>query len=229
MTRYFAIVPAAGAGRRMGTQVPKQYLELAGKPVLQRVLESLLEVARLEQVVVALNPEDPYWPKLALASHPKITPVVGGEERAQSVLNGLCALEGKAKAQDFVLVHDAARPCLDSREVERLIEEIGEDPVGGILALPSVDTLKRVEAGRILETLDRRRVWRALTPQMFRFGLLLEALKSALAEGIAVTDEAQALERAGYAPKVVQGSASNLKITEPADLVLAEFFLGRDE
>jgi 2-C-methyl-D-erythritol 4-phosphate cytidylyltransferase len=211
----------------MGTQVPKQYLELAGKPVLQRTLESLLEVRRIERVVVALHPEDLDFPELALASHPKITTVVGGDERAQSVLNGLSALEGVARSQDFVLVHDAARPCLEPCEVERLIEEVASDPVGGILALPSVDTLKRVEEGRVLETLDRRKIWRALTPQMFRFGLLFKSLKSALAEGFAVTDESQALERAGYAPKLVQGSASNLKITEPWDLVLAEFFLER--
>ncbi|GAB6067524.1 2-C-methyl-D-erythritol 4-phosphate cytidylyltransferase [Methylothermus subterraneus] len=225
MTRYFAVVPAAGSGRRMGAQVPKQYLLLAGKPVLERALESLLQVEKIEKVVVALAPADPYWPKLTLASHPKLATTVGGQERAHSVRNGLHALAGIAQAQDFVLVHDAARPCLRPADVERLIAALAEDPVGGILALPSVDTLKYVEAGRISATLDRSRVFRALTPQMFRFGLLVDALQAALAAGVAVTDEAQAVERAGYAPRIVEGSDYNLKITRPEDLKLAEFFL----
>ncbi len=227
MTRYFAVVPAAGVGKRMGADVPKQYLPLAGKPVLQHALESLLRVKRLEKVVVALAPDDPYWHKLEIASHPKIVATVGGAERADSVLNGLHALEGVAWEEDFVLVHDAARPCLRPEDVERLIDTLADDPIGGILAIPSVDTLKQVEAGRIRSTLERCRIWRALTPQMFRFALLLDALKSALAADVAVTDEAQAVEWAGYAPKIVEGSVDNLKVTRPEDLSLAEFFLQR--
>lgn len=227
MTRYFAVVPAAGIGKRMGAAMPKQYLPLAGKPVLQHTLESLLRVARLERVVVALAPVDPYWPMLAAAADPRVAATVGGEERADSVWSGLCALKEMAQDQDFVLVHDAARPCLRSEDVERMIDALADDPVGGILALPSVDTLKEAEGGRVQSTLDRRRVWRALTPQMFRYRLLCDALEAAAAPQIKVTDEAQAVERAGFKPRIVEGRPDNIKITRPEDLPLAELFLER--
>lgn len=227
MTRYFAVVPAAGIGKRMGAAVPKQYLPLAGKPVLQHTLERLLQVARLERVVVALAPADPHWPMLAAAADPRVTATLGGEERAESVRNGLCALQEIAQDLDWVLVHDAARPCLRAEDVERLIDVLADDPVGGILALPSVDTLKEIEGGRIRSTLDRRQVWRALTPQMFRYRLLCDALEVTLTAQVKVTDEAQALERAGFKPRIVEGSPDNIKITRPEDLALAEFFLER--
>lgn len=227
MTRYFVVVPAAGIGKRMGTAVPKQYLPLAGKPVLQHTLDSLLKVAFLEQVVVALAPVDPYWPQLAAAADPRIKVTVGGKERADSVLQGLRALAGIAQDLDWVLVHDAARPCLRPQDVERLIEAVGEDPVGGILALPSVDTLKEVEGERIQTTVDRHRIWRALTPQMFRYRLLYDAMQAAATAQVKVTDEAQAVEWAGFKPKIVEGSPDNIKITRSEDLPLAEFLLER--
>ncbi len=227
MTRYFAVVPAAGIGKRIGAAVPKQYLPLAGKPVLAHTLESLLQVVRLERVVVALAPADPHWPRLSAAADPRVKATVGGEDRADSVLKGLCALEEVAKDSDWVLVHDAARPCLRSEDVERLIDALADDPVGGILALSSVDTLKEVEGGRVRSTLDRRRVWRALTPQMFRYRLLCDALEAALTAQVKVTDEAQAVERVGLKPRIVEGSPDNIKITRPEDLKLAEFYLGQ--
>ncbi len=227
MTRYFVVVPAAGVGKRMGAAVPKQYLPLAGKPVLQHTLDSLFKVACLEQVVVALAPVDPYWPQLAAAADPRIKVTVGGKERADSVLQGLRALAGIAQDLDWVLVHDAARPCLRPQDVERLIEAVEEDPVGGILALPSVDTLKEVEGNRIQTTVDRHRIWRALTPQMFRYRLLYDAMQAAVTAQVKVTDEAQAVEWAGFKPKIVEGSPDNIKITRSEDLPLAEFLLER--
>jgi len=223
----FVVVPAAGIGRRMGAAVPKQYLELAGRPVLQHTLERLLAVKEVRHVMVALAAEDDRWPELSVASHPRVLTTVGGAERADSVLAGLRSLEDIATAEDWVLVHDAARPCLRPDDVVRLLERLAEDPVGGILALPSVDTLKEVEAGTIRKTLDRGRVWRALTPQMFRYGLLRESLEQALVAGRVITDEANAIEHAGLQPKIVEGSPDNIKITRPEDLPLAEFYLGQ--
>ncbi len=223
----FVVVPAAGIGRRMGAAVPKQYLELAGRPVLQHTLERLLAVKEVRHVMVALAAEDDRWPGLSVASHPRVLTTVGGAERADSVLAGLRSLEDIATAEDWVLVHDAARPCLRPDDVVRLLERLAEDPVGGILALPSVDTLKEVEAGTIRKTLDRGRVWRALTPQMFRYGLLRESLEQALVAGRVITDEANAIEHAGLQPKIVEGSPDNIKITRPEDLPLAEFYLGQ--
>lgn len=225
--RCFVVVPAAGIGKRMGSSVPKQYLPLAGKPVLQQTLEKLLAVEEVRQIVVALAPEDVRWPQLPAASHPRIQTTLGGAERADSVLAGLYALKESVGDRDWVLVHDAARPCLRPDDVRRLLEELAGDPVGGILALPSVDTLKQVGQGEIQGTLDRSRVWRALTPQMFRYRLLRDSLQRALAAGEAITDESNALEYSGYRPRIVEGSPDNIKITRPEDLPLAEFFLGQ--
>jgi len=221
----FAVIPAAGRGRRMGAEIPKQYLTLAGKPVLQHAVERLLAVAAIDRIVVALAEGDGFWPRLPVARDPRVVATVGGAERADSVLAGLKALGRMAEDEDWVLVHDAARPCLRSADVEKLLAELGSDPVGGILALPSVDTLKEVADGAVLGTVDRSRVWRALTPQLFRFGLLRSSLERALAEGVTVTDEASAVEWAGYRPRIVEGYPDNIKITRPEDLALAEFYL----
>ncbi len=225
--RCFVVVPAAGVGKRMGASIPKQYLELAGRPVLQHTLERLLAVREVRHVMVALAADDDRWPQLPVASHPRVLTTIGGVERADSVLAGLRSLEEIALEDDWVLVHDAARPCLRTGDVVRLLERLAEDPVGGILALPSVDTLKQVEEGAIQQTLDRRRIWRALTPQMFRYGLLCDALERALNAGQVITDEANAMEYAGFRPKIVEGSPDNIKITRPEDLPLAEFYLGQ--
>lgn len=225
--RFWAVVPAAGVGKRMGGNLPKQYLDILGKPVLQHTLERLLGVEALTGIAVALGAEDGYWPDLPCATHPRIRRAPGGKERCDSVLSGLCSLEGEAAADDWVLVHDAARPCLTGDDVRKLIDTLRDDPVGGILALPVSDTLKGVDAGHIVDTVDRGRVWRALTPQMFRYGLLRDALENAARHGAVVTDESSAIERQGLRPRIVEGRSDNLKITRPEDLPLAQFFLER--
>jgi len=228
--RHWALVPAAGIGKRMGSAVPKQYLPLAGRPVITHALATLLAHPRLAGVVVAIGAEDEWWPTVAaeLAVAKPLRVVTGGAERCHSVLNGLEALRQRAAPTDWVLVHDAARPCLATEELDRLLAELADDPVGGLLAVPVRDTLKQADvAGRVAATVDRSRLWHALTPQMFRLGMLQEALSAARARGLLVTDEAAAMEAAGYAPRLVEGRADNLKITRPEDLALAEFYLTR--
>lgn len=224
---FWGVVPAAGVGKRMGGGVPKQYLEVAGKPVLQHTLERLLSVECLASINVALGIEDAYWPELACAGDPRVRAVPGGRERADSVYSALLHLEGRAQSDDWILVHDAARLCLTRADVLKLIVTLREDPVGGILALPVSDTLKTVEDGHILGTPDRNRVWRALTPQMFRYGLLKQALFDAAEQGLKVTDESSAVELAGHQPKIVEGRSDNIKITRPEDIPLAAFYLER--
>lgn len=223
--RFWGVVPAAGAGKRMGATVPKQYLEVAGKPVLQHTLERLLTIERLSAVVVALSPEDSFWPRLPCASNPRIMTAEGGSERAESVFSALERLAEVAAPDDWILVHDAARLCITRHDVLRLIDALEHDPVGGILALPSTDTLKGVEAGLIVDTVDRSHIWRALTPQMFRYLDLKQALKDAAELGLAVTDEASALELKGETPRIIEGRPDNIKITRPEDMALAAFYL----
>ena len=224
---FWAIVPAAGVGKRMGTEVPKQYLEVGGKPVLQHTLERLLSVETIAGINVALGEEDGFWPDLPFTDHPRIRAVPGGRERADSVYSALLHLEDRAKPDDWVLVHDAARLCITRSDVLRLIETLRDDPIGGILALPVSDTLKTVDNQYITGTPDRRQVWRALTPQMFRYSLLRQALFDAAEQNRLVTDESSALELAGYRPCIVEGRPDNLKITRPEDLPLAAFYLER--
>ncbi|MFO1421245.1 MAG: 2-C-methyl-D-erythritol 4-phosphate cytidylyltransferase [Candidatus Competibacteraceae bacterium] len=227
--RHWALVPAAGVGKRMGSTVPKQYLPLAGRPVIAHALATLLDHPRIAGVVVAIGAEDEWWLTVAaeLSTTKPLRVVIGGAERCHSVLNGLEALREWATPRDWVLVHDAARPCLTAGDVDRLLE-LDDDPVGGLLAVPARDTLKQVDdAGRVAATVDRSRLWHALTPQMFRLEMLREALRAALARGLLVTDEAAAMEAAGFAPRLVEGRADNLKITRPEDLALAEFYLTR--
>ena len=223
--RHWAVVPAAGKGARMGADRPKQYLELAGRTVLEHTLARLLAEPRIAGIVVALAVDDAYARSLLAGLGPRVHATVGGAERCHSVLNGLDALP-EAAAADWVLVHAAARPCLRADDLGRLIAELASDPCGGILAVPVRDTLKRCAAdGRIEHTVDRERLWHALTPQMFRVGILREALRAALAAARIVTDEAQAIELAGHVPRVVEGHADNIKITRPEDLPLAEHYL----
>lgn len=224
--RFWGVVPAAGSGSRMGGDCPKQYLELGGTPVLQRTLEALLALAQLETVMVALAPGDARWQALPAASYPRVEVTTGGSERADSVLACLRALESRAASGDWVLVHDAARPCLSRADLQRLVEALAEDGVGGLLAVPVSETVKRCDSdGRVLETVERDGLWLAQTPQMFRFGLLKSALESALADGHAVTDESSAMERAGHRPRLVAGEPGNIKITRPGDLRLAALAL----
>lgn len=222
---YWGIVPAAGVGKRMAADRPKQYLPLAGKTVIEHTLERLLAAGVFAGIAVAISPEDPYWPELAISRHPKIYTAPGGKERADSVLNALDFMQGRAENGDWVLVHDAARPCLTPGDIHKLIDTLKNDAVGGILALPVSDTLKRVAGNAIAETVDRSAIWRALTPQMFGYGALRTALRNAAAQGWVVTDEASALELAGLRPKIVEGRPDNLKITRPEDLPLAAFYL----
>lgn len=226
--RLFAVVPAAGRGRRMAAEVPKQYLALGDKPVLQHTLERLLRFEKIERLVVVLAKGDPFWPKLPIARHPKIITAQGGQERADSVLAGLLKLADEAEGGDWVLVHDAARPLVEPADIERLWQAVQGEENGALLALPVADTLKEVEGGRVARTLDRNRIWRAQTPQLFRYGLLRQALEGALAVGRTVTDEASAIEWLGKWPKIVEGSERNLKITRPEDLELAALFSKRE-
>ncbi|MGM0553656.1 MAG: 2-C-methyl-D-erythritol 4-phosphate cytidylyltransferase [Pseudomonadota bacterium] len=226
--RYWALIPAAGVGRRMGGDQPKQFLTLGMQSILSHTLSIFLEHPRIRGVALVLGPEvDPDALDLPLAGG-RLFRVVGGAERADSVQNGLDFLAERAAPEDWVLVHDAARPCLPLTDLDRLLGELGDDPVGGLLAAPSTDTIKWSDGGRAVETtLDRTRVWRALTPQMFRLGMLREANTAARAAGHPVTDEASAIEFSGRRPRLVEGSAVNIKITRQEDLELARLYLMR--
>lgn len=222
--KYWAVVPAAGVGKRMQADRPKQYLELGGETVLQQTLTRLLSAEVFSAVSVAISKEDPYWPTLEISRHPQVITAAGGKERADSVLSGLRAIREQAADSDWVLVHDAARPCLTVSDILHLIESLKQDEVGGILALSSHDTLKHVDGNTIKKTIDRTHVWRALTPQMFRYGDLKRVLEQT--EGNpAITDEASAFELQGLQPKIVEGRPDNIKITRPEDLALAQFYL----
>ncbi len=222
---YVAVVPAAGAGRRMGADIPKQYLQIHGKAVIDWTLQTLLSHPDIESLVVALSADDEYWPDTLSASDSRVRTVTGGEERCHSVLNALEALVPAAGEDDWVLVHDAARPCVRPDDISRLIR-LASNGVGGVLGVPVHDTMKKTDTdGGIIETVERKRLWHAFTPQMFPLGLLRHSLRAALAAGVEVTDEASAMEWAGYRPLMVEGAATNIKITRPADLSLAEFYL----
>ncbi|MDH3980060.1 MAG: 2-C-methyl-D-erythritol 4-phosphate cytidylyltransferase [Gammaproteobacteria bacterium] len=226
-TRYWAVLPAAGTGTRMGAGVPKQYLPLGSKTVIEHTLDALLACEELSGVVVVVAVDDEHWPGIGAGYADKpLTVVTGGSERCHSVLNGLEHLAQQAHADDWVLVHDAARPCLRPADVTTLIETLAGDAHGGLLGVPVADTMKRVDAGlQVIDTVERDGLWHALTPQMFRLAELRAALQDVVDGSALVTDEAAAMERAGYAPRMVQGHRDNIKITLPADLALAAFYL----
>ena len=227
---YHALVPAAGTGSRMGAlsgrATPKQYLPLAGKPMIWHALATLCAAPAITDVFVVLAPDDDSWPAETMQALGEKLHVLrrGGETRAQSVTNGLRGMSevlGELR-DDWVLVHDAARPCLSQAMIERLIAEVGDDDAGGLLAVPVADTLKRCdEHGRARQTVARDGLWQAQTPQMFRHRLLLDALDFAPQ----VTDEASAIEALGLSPRLVAADISNLKVTYPFDLQLAEWIL----
>lgn len=215
----WAVVPAAGQGTRFGTDVPKQYLEVDGEPLIAHSLRALLAHPGVEGVVVVIAAGDAHWPGWSEFEGKPVIACVGGAARADSVLAGLVALPASVRADDFVLVHDAARPNLALADLEQLLERGRADPVGAILAAPVRDTLKRAgDDGGIDATQPRERLWRALTPQLFRRLQLSRALESALRDGVEVTDESMAMERQGARPLLVEGSEANLKVTTPADL-----------
>jgi 2-C-methyl-D-erythritol 4-phosphate cytidylyltransferase len=223
--RFWAVIPAAGMGRRMESEIPKQYLPLRGKCVLEWTLARFLDHPLIAGVIVALSAEDQQWATLAL-EHPKLVRVAGGAERSDSVLSALHRLSEMAADDDWVLVHDAARPCLSLQDLDHLLAELSEHPVGGVLGTPISDTVKKTnDAAEVIDTPDRTQLWRAFTPQMFRLRALTDALISALNAGKLVTDDASAMELAGYRPKMVKGRADNIKITQPGDLQLAELYL----
>jgi 2-C-methyl-D-erythritol 4-phosphate cytidylyltransferase len=226
VSRCWAVVPAAGVGERMRASVPKQYLPLAGRRIIEHTLDVLLRHPLVDGVVVALSREDDWWPSVQLESRKPLRTVIGGPARCDSVRSALRSLRQRLLADDWVLVHDAARPCLSMEDLNRLIQVLIDDPVGGLLAVPVRDTMKRADPrGRVRRTEDRTDLWHALTPQMFRFGVLWSALQRAMARGVPVTDESMAVELAGLEPRLVRGRADNIKITRPEDLALAEAYL----
>jgi 2-C-methyl-D-erythritol 4-phosphate cytidylyltransferase len=222
--RFFGLIPAAGAGERMGQAKPKQYLDLLGHPMLYHSVRALLADDRMDTVFVVLAPADREFKQ-----HPwgefgeRVAPLYcGGATRHDSVLNGLVAASSTVEPEDWMLVHDAARPCLGVQELKRMLNALAADEVGGILGVPVADTLKRADqSGRIQATEPREHLWQAQTPQMFRLGVLLEAL----GRTAKLSDEAGAVEATGLKPKLVQGSAANLKVTYPQDLQLAQTIL----
>ncbi|HEY0768287.1 MAG TPA: 2-C-methyl-D-erythritol 4-phosphate cytidylyltransferase [Steroidobacteraceae bacterium] len=227
--RYWLVMPAAGTGRRFGADRPKQYALLEARTVIEWALAPFLTDPRCAHIVVALAQDDAAWPQVAArlgAPGTAVTAVAGGERRSQSVRLALAALERRAGPDEWVLVHDAARPCLGAPDLERLLGRLGTHPVGGLLAVPATDTLKRAQDGErngsgVAHTVERSGLWRALTPQMFRYGQLCTALDRAHATGRFPSDEAQALEWLGEHPVLIEGAATNLKITSAEDLVLA--------
>ncbi|MBS0367294.1 MAG: 2-C-methyl-D-erythritol 4-phosphate cytidylyltransferase [Proteobacteria bacterium] len=227
--RYWLVMPAAGCGLRFGTPTPKQYAALCGRTVIEWSLAPFLRDARCAGIAVALAASDSCWPQVT-ARLPAVSTVTGGEHRSQSVRAALAALAARAAAMDWVLVHDAARPCLAEAELDRLLSLLHEHPVGGLLAVAVTDTLKREAASSsraplVASTAQRGGLWRALTPQMFRYGALCAALDAAHAEGRYPTDEAQALEWRGEQPALVAASETNLKVTTAQDLALAQAVL----
>jgi 2-C-methyl-D-erythritol 4-phosphate cytidylyltransferase len=228
--RIWAVIPAAGCGTRFGGDVPKQYLNLAGKTVIEHSIERIASVSDILGIVVVLAPGDTLFQKLCSGSldGAKIMYAIGGVDRASSVLNGLQSLSGLALEEDWVLVHDSVRPCVRMNDITSLISSVSDDSVGGLLGRPMVDTLKHVERGDwVSSTVDRSSLWVALTPQLFRYGRLRYAMEFRDNEGF--TDESSALEVLGYQTRVVMGSSDNLKITHKGDLALANEILSAQE
>lgn len=224
--RRWAIVPAAGQGARFGAALPKQYSPLLDRPVLSWTLSALLAEPRIDAIVVALAADDEHWRTVPEMSDARVRRCTGGTKREHSVANGLQAIAHEAHETDWVLVHDAARPCLRGDDLAQLIDTLESDHVGGLLAVPVSDTLKRADgAQRVEATIARDQLWRALTPQMFRFGLLRRALGLCMDRDRPVTDEATAIESLGLRPRLLRGHADNIKVTNPEDAVLAEAIL----
>ena len=224
--KNYALIPAAGSGSRMGAELPKQYLPLLGKPMIHHTLSIFCVHPAISRVFVILSPDDTGWQQYDFSALGDKVEVLhcGGATRAETVLNGLNAIADQTRADDWILVHDAARPCLTQSMLDSLLAELADDETGGLLAVPVADTLKREgKNGRVDHTEPRAGLWRAQTPQMFRYGLLRAALRASGTD--APTDEAQAVEFLGHAPRLVMGDGHNLKVTYPEDLVIAELLL----
>ena len=224
--KIWVVIPAAGVGKRMESDTPKQYLKLNNKTVVEHALSVFDKHESVSEIVVSISEGDEYWAALNLELSKPLHIASGGKERCDSVLNGLKYLENRAAADDWVLVHDAARPCLRHEDLSLLIDTLRDHEVGGVLAVRVKDTMKRSDDKNIInETVERDNLWHALTPQMFRFSMLKNALESALSNNIVITDDASAIELAGYSPALIEGHADNIKITRPEDLDLASLFL----
>lgn len=221
----WVIVPAAGIGSRVGGDKPKQYQTVFGKTIIEWTIERLLDMPFVAGIVVALAKDDQWWPTLSVSNSKHVITTLGGKTRAHSVINGIKALPDIVGCNDWLLVHDAARPCVTQSEVLALIDHVKNTTAGGLLALPVADTVKKVSENNVINTLDRNRLWRALTPQMFPRQLLLQALTDLLTAEQIVTDESAAIEAQGLKPLVVKGSIQNIKVTWPEDLALAAFYL----
>ncbi|PTP49637.1 2-C-methyl-D-erythritol 4-phosphate cytidylyltransferase [Vibrio splendidus] len=223
-----AVVPAAGVGSRMKADRPKQYLQIHGKTILEHTVEKLLSHPQVSKIVVAVSDDDPYYPELPLNLNPQVLRVSGGTERADSVLSALDYI-AQQQLSDWVMVHDAARPCIQLSDIDKLISGAMTHDVGAILAAPVRDTMKRGAQGQIEHTVDRVDLWHALTPQMFRSKPLRKVLSEALQQGVSITDEASAFEWKGLSPALIAGRSDNFKITQPEDLALAEFYLSQNK
>lgn len=219
MRKIVAIIPASGVGSRMKASLPKQYLKLQGKTILEHTLNIFLRHPNIQKIIVAVSETDQYYQELTVLTSPKVQIVFGGKTRADSVLNALKVVDENA----WALVHDAARPCLSHADLNKLLQVQAQE--GAILATPVIDTMKRANGNKIIATEDRSTLWHALTPQFFPAKILKQAIESALEKGNIITDEASAMEMSGYTPQLITGRSDNLKITHPEDLSLAEFYL----
>ena len=228
--RLWVVIPAAGIGKRMGVDIPKQYITVCDKAIIEHTVEKFTSRNDLQGILVALSNSDQHWSTLELSKNNKITTVTGGEERYKSVYNALCSLKNKAGDDDWILVHDAVRPCITTFEIDQFIADLDHlNGIGGILALPCFETMKKANTNHeIEETIDRKFIWHAQTPQMFRYKKLFLAIEKIMNENIFITDEAMAMELAGYKPMLIQGTHSNIKITDQNDLKYLESFLKQE-
>ena len=229
--KYFLIVPASGIGQRMNSTIPKQYIILEnGLTILDQCLNTILSNDLISGFIVALNKKDSHFKSSDFAKDPKLISIVtGGKERFHSVLNALNALDQTAKPNDWVLVHDAVRPCIRKEDINKLIEEVADDKVGGILANRIVDTVKQKNDDGLVSTIDRQKLYIAQTPQMFRYDILKDSIEKAIKSNMHITDESEALESLNYSIRIVEGSSSNIKITTQEDIHLANYFLKHHE
>ena len=229
--KYFLVVPASGIGQRMNSTIPKQYIILEnGLTILDQCLNTILSNELISGFIVALDKKDSHFKSSDFAKDPKLISIAtGGKERFNSVLNALNALDQNAKPNDWVLVHDAARPCIRKEDINKLIEEVADDKVGGILANRIVDTVKQINNGGLVSTIDRQKLYIAQTPQMFRYAILKDSIEKAIKSNMHITDESEALESLNYSIRIVEGSSSNIKITTQEDIHLANYFLKHHE
>ena len=229
LPKCWAVIPAAGIGERVGASIPKQYLNIANKTILEHSIFPFIENSRVAGITIALNSQDKHFATLdSISASRKIQTVQGGATRAHSVLNALDGLRDQISEDDFVLVHDAARPCLSMADLDKLIDACLGHEVGGILAGRVADTIKQVDSGEIVNTLNRENIWHAYTPQMFKLGMLKTAIQQALNNNIEITDEASAIEYIGCQPCVVEGNARNIKVTTAEDVSLAKMFMSAE-